>query len=217
MYDKEKPVSMESVLASIREMIQQEEKHVYIPSTPSSSSPEAARQVQAIDVPLSLEQPFRSSEDTEEVLELHHQIQDDGSVKNIASPAQGGFLKENALEGWDISSNVMDKVYETPHPSSLNPQEHNVSLDLTPADSIVSPAAAQAATSSFTKLAETIQEISQKDMQAKPLPSLTVEELVLKALRPMLKEWVDDNLPALAETIVSKEIKKLIQKIHPET
>ncbi len=38
----------------------------------------------------------------------------------------------------------------------------------------------------------------------------TVEGLVQELLRPMLKEWLDDNLPKLVERIVEKEVKRII-------
>ena len=37
----------------------------------------------------------------------------------------------------------------------------------------------------------------------------TVEDLVLEALKPMLKEWLDAHLPATVERLVEKEIKRL--------
>lgn len=48
-----------------------------------------------------------------------------------------------------------------------------------------------------------------------PIPSAqfrtgnTVEELVIETLKPMLKEWLDKNLPTVVERIVEKEVKKL--------
>ncbi len=39
----------------------------------------------------------------------------------------------------------------------------------------------------------------------------TVEDLVREALKPMLKDWLDHNLPALVESLVKKEISKLSQ------
>lgn len=38
----------------------------------------------------------------------------------------------------------------------------------------------------------------------------TVEDLVREALRPMLKDWLDANLPQIVEGIVEKEIKKIV-------
>ena len=40
----------------------------------------------------------------------------------------------------------------------------------------------------------------------------TMEEVVLDALRPMLKEWLDANLPAMVETMVAKEISRITGK-----
>jgi uncharacterized protein len=37
----------------------------------------------------------------------------------------------------------------------------------------------------------------------------TVEDLVLEALRPMLKDWLDSNLPGLVQSLVEKEIRRL--------
>ena len=37
----------------------------------------------------------------------------------------------------------------------------------------------------------------------------TIEDLVLEALRPMLKEWLDANLTGIVSSLVEKEIRKL--------
>lgn len=37
----------------------------------------------------------------------------------------------------------------------------------------------------------------------------TVEDLVLEALKPMLKEWLDGNLPSMVRTLVEREIRRL--------
>lgn len=37
----------------------------------------------------------------------------------------------------------------------------------------------------------------------------TVEDLVIEALKPMLKEWLDGNLPQLVRALVEKEIRRL--------
>ena len=42
--------------------------------------------------------------------------------------------------------------------------------------------------------------------------SPTIEDLVIQALKPMLREWMSDNLPLIIEKVVQKEIQKLIQK-----
>ncbi len=40
----------------------------------------------------------------------------------------------------------------------------------------------------------------------------TIEDLTIEALKPMLKEWLDDNLQVVVEDLLQKEIRKLIPK-----
>ena len=44
---------------------------------------------------------------------------------------------------------------------------------------------------------------------AQPRGGRTVEELVSELMRPMLKTWLDDNLPAIVERLVRAEIERL--------
>ena len=37
----------------------------------------------------------------------------------------------------------------------------------------------------------------------------TLEDLVAEMLKPMLKEWLDDNLPSLVERLVQEEIQRV--------
>jgi len=55
-----------------------------------------------------------------------------------------------------------------------------------------------------------------KDFSIPNIPSAqfrsgnTVEDLVLESLRPMLKDWLDNNLPIIVQKIVEKEVKRLV-------
>ncbi len=40
----------------------------------------------------------------------------------------------------------------------------------------------------------------------------SLESLVTEMLRPMMKEWLDDNLPTLVESMVEREIKRITKK-----
>lgn len=37
----------------------------------------------------------------------------------------------------------------------------------------------------------------------------TVEDLVMEALKPMIKEWLDGNLPSMVRSLVEREIRRL--------
>ena len=40
----------------------------------------------------------------------------------------------------------------------------------------------------------------------------TLEDLVKEMLRPMLKAWLDDNLPTLVERLVRAEIERVVRR-----
>ena len=44
---------------------------------------------------------------------------------------------------------------------------------------------------------------------AQPRRGRTVEELVSELMRPMLKTWLDENLPAIVERLVRSEIERI--------
>ncbi|MEI6729798.1 MAG: DUF2497 domain-containing protein, partial [Pseudomonadota bacterium] len=79
-------------------------------------------------------------------------------------------------------------------------------------DMLVSEATSQAAISALRPIVEN----SAKDLSIPNIPSPklrngnNVEDLVLEALRPMLKDWLDVNLPTLVERIVEKEVKRIV-------
>jgi uncharacterized protein len=64
---------------------------------------------------------------------------------------------------------------------------------------LLSPATAAAIEAAFNTLAQTTH----------PRGGRTVEELVSELLRPMLKAWLDDNLPAIVERLVRAEIERV--------
>jgi uncharacterized protein len=64
---------------------------------------------------------------------------------------------------------------------------------------ILSRSTVSAVESAFNSLAHTV--LSQN--------ARTLEDLVKEMLRPMLKSWLDDNLPGLVERIVKAEIERV--------
>jgi hypothetical protein len=66
-------------------------------------------------------------------------------------------------------------------------------------EGLVSAATAASVDAAFDTLAQT----------AQPCSGRTVEELVSELIRPMLKTWLDDNLPTIVERLVRAEIERL--------
>jgi cell pole-organizing protein PopZ len=68
-----------------------------------------------------------------------------------------------------------------------------------PARPILSHSTVSAVESAFNSLANTVLSNNAR----------TLEDLVKEMLRPMLKSWLDDNLPGLVERIVKAEIERV--------
>ena len=66
-------------------------------------------------------------------------------------------------------------------------------------DALLSSATSSAVNSAFNTLAQTVLVQNAR----------TLEDLVREMLRPMLKSWLDDNLPGLVERLVRAEIERV--------
>lgn len=87
-----------------------------------------------------------------------------------------------------------------------------------PADqTLVEPGAAGLAASAFDRLSQAVQEAVPQPMAHDPGPSVgpsgrNLEDIVKELLRPMLKEWLDRNLPGMVERFVEREIIRLTRR-----
>lgn len=80
-------------------------------------------------------------------------------------------------------------------------------------DELVSEASADAARQSLDALTAAVTPaVAAANVAAPTVAGRTMEEVVLDALRPMLKEWLDANLPSLVEAMVAKEISRITGK-----
>jgi cell pole-organizing protein PopZ len=105
------------------------------------------------------------------------------------------------------------RAAEMPQPSFEQPPP----LDQ-PYDSVlVGSGAVGAASSAFARLNQAVQESVPAPSAHDPGPAIdakgkTVEDLVKEMLRPMLKEWLDRNLPPMVERFVEREIVRLTRR-----
>lgn len=77
-------------------------------------------------------------------------------------------------------------------------------------DGLISAGAASASTSALTRLTRAA--AVPEERPGSPLAAVTVEKLLVDMMTPMLKEWLDQNLPAIVERIVEQEVKKLARR-----
>jgi cell pole-organizing protein PopZ len=74
---------------------------------------------------------------------------------------------------------------------------------------LVSSAAAAASVSALAQLATIPQPRDPVGSMPLANSSRTLEELIRDLLTPMLKQWLDSNLPALVERLVHEEIQRM--------
>lgn len=81
-------------------------------------------------------------------------------------------------------------------------------------DQLMSDSTAQASASALSGLTSMMR--SQGSIPSFPIGNggLTLEAMVVEFIRPHLKSWLDQNLPALVERVVQKEIQKITRDMR---
>ena len=80
------------------------------------------------------------------------------------------------------------------------------------AEELVSEASADAARQSLEALTAAMAPAAAAAAATVPAGGRSLEDVVVDAMRPMLKQWLDANLPALVEAMVAKEIRRIANK-----
>ncbi len=79
-----------------------------------------------------------------------------------------------------------------------------------PDTGLISPPPASEATSQFSVLAAAV--AGDRLGQSMGVGARTIEDLVKEVMRPMIKEWLDEHLPALVERLVGREIDRMARR-----
>ena len=81
----------------------------------------------------------------------------------------------------------------------------------------MSEPAASATASALSSLASTVE--IERLASVPPLSTTfigngarTLEEMAMQIMKPLLKEWLDQNLPAIVDRLVHKEIERITRK-----
>ncbi|WP_294045038.1 DUF2497 domain-containing protein [Sphingomonas sp.] len=72
-------------------------------------------------------------------------------------------------------------------------------------ETIVSPATAEASRAPLDTLSKLVEK-----PEAPAADGITLDAMVREMLRPMLREWLDKNLPPMVEALVAKEIARIV-------
>ena len=88
------------------------------------------------------------------------------------------------------------------------PEENTVVVD--DGDSLMSGSAIEAATHSLSAL----QSLADDNKLSLGHGGLTIEIIVRETLKPLLREWLNKNLPPIVERIVKKEVAHIIDRLN---
>jgi len=142
----------------------------------------------------------------EDVLELTQMVQDDGSVVDLAaSPPQPPVAPPPEKPKQEPAPPAAAEAVK-----ATEPQE---------GEGLISDRVAAAASASLSSLVSTVQierMAASVPITATPLghASRTLEDMIEELIRPMLKEWLDQNLTAIVERLVQKEIERIAKKVE---
>jgi uncharacterized protein len=133
----------------------------------------------------------------------------DGNPPALTPPAGEGVLvldpammvPESALPESALPESALPETPAAAEP----PPRAAVSANL------VAPAAAAAAASSVGSLVRHLAERSTQVHGGGP----TIEDIVREEIRPLLKSWLDANLPAIVERLVRTEIERVVGRVVP--
>ncbi len=179
--------SMDDILASIRKIISDDEARAQISGQKAGTQPH----------PPGTPPSPRQTSPHDDVLLLTDLVEEPAKGQETSSGAQ-----PSPPPRIDPA-----KAAEMPQPSVDGPAD----------GSLVGPVVAGVATTAFARLNQAVQDSVPPPAAPDPGPALgnggkTIEDLVKEMLRPMLKEWLDKNLPPMVERYVEREISRLTRR-----
>ncbi|MCY1668502.1 PopZ family protein [Rhizobium sp. SL86] len=183
-----------------------------VPQMPSAAAPR--QRVVAVDAPV---QP-RASELSPVLRELHNMRADTPSDNRRAEPvlSAGEAQRMSGAESAQMhlsemrapeprvpetrmSETGMSETLPILHVAETAEEPMTLPVKIEEAASLISQEAGEQVARSFKQLADVFNGIERQ----------SVEDMAREMLKPMLREWLDDNLPTLVERMVREEIERV--------
>lgn len=174
--------------------------------------------------------PGTQDQSMEEILQSIRRIIAEENEEAGATPEGGSsvlelteMLDEAPPPAADLGTDILNHIDDalTPHSPPPIPEPTPVVIASVPppprpeyvpesSDALLSNAAVEASAAAMKILSQSMQkDVGPRTESPTFRSGATVEDLVLESLKPMLKSWLDANLPAIVERIVEKEVRRL--------
>jgi cell pole-organizing protein PopZ len=215
----EQEPSIEEILASIRQII-------------SDDDEVEVKKEDAVEVPL--ESPVHETSDDvlelteEDLIERDEASKEDLTSDDVEETAEEAVVEEIIIEEAvdeaveevvdtepeDVEIELRDRLEEIrtaavdePEPEPEIKEEPEMPPKNPVPSDILSSSTQAAALGSLNKLASKMPINNPRSYDG-----VTLEDIAREMLHPMLREWMDDNLPPMVERIVQKELEKLARR-----
>jgi cell pole-organizing protein PopZ len=185
---------MEEILASIRRIIADDNPDAA--KAAAASAPPPAPQPKPASVPAPAAPPKAAMNQDDIDAMLADQVADESDVLELGDPVSPP--RAAASESGFRQVPASDVLFRE-EPEREAPPPVSYAEPAPPMERLLSAETNAAVSAAFGSLATTI--LSEN--------SRTIEDLVREMLRPMLKAWLDDNLPGLVERMVRAEIERV--------
>lgn len=146
-----------------------------------------------------------------DVLELTELLAEDAAPPVVELTPTPMPMPEPAADALPIAAmEPMPAPAMAPMPTPVPmPAPAAVSAATGMANGLMSDAAVAASAAALNALAHKPEPMATHHASPVLRSGVTVEDLVVEALKPMLKEWLDGNLPELVRTLVEREIRRM--------
>ncbi|TRO93747.1 DUF2497 domain-containing protein [Glycocaulis profundi] len=195
----EQEPTMEEILASIRRIINEDDEGVEAPEA-AAAEPETEDAFDPDDFgDVPQEAAAEEDEDDGDVLELTEKVEEDGLGTDPMAIADDLMILDREDEDAEAEAEVESAPEPEPEPvaEAFEP-EPAPSMD---EDRLVADTTASAAAGAFAALSGSLKVATDNNQ--------TLEGIVRELMKPMLKQWLDDNLPSIVEEKVQAEIERI--------
>lgn len=216
----EQEPSIEEILASIRQIISDDEEPARDAAVDLSAQDDAARNA-AIDlsqgpeekfvIPVAQPEPEKKGGQSavDDIFDLTDEIKEEPKTMRYAQEE-----KFTIPVAEPEKPRVQVDFQEQPAEEAFMPRSELNGT--TEQDSIFTDRAADATANAFSRLIGNMPVEREENATMFADGRITLEDLTRELMRPMLRQWISDNVPRLVERLVEKELEKLARQARDD-
>ncbi len=208
---------MEEILASIRRIISEDDAPAETaPAPPAAAQPEPEAAPESAPEPVAAEAESEAEAVSPAMMHEAASVQEPAASEDdvleltdtYQAPAESiGDLDVSPVDP-EVDPFPVEAVSESVFSAGPeHPADTTSSAAPAAYDTLVGDSAAASAASAFAGLASSLKK--PEPMETSTPTGPTLDELARALLRPMLKEWLDSNLPTIVEAQVRKEVERI--------